>query len=313
MTFAAGFLPSLAAACGSGCLSGSSGRFISSRCHLHKILDITPKGSKNRDKTQVELTEELKRIQKMVKKLLARLQNRIQVRHLALDGHIGNNNALQMVRQCDLHLISKLRCDSKLHFIYDGEQKKNGRRKRYSERIDYRNIPEKYLVETRTEGDIEIRIYHTEMLHSDFAQSLNVVILTKTNTTTGVFANVNLFSSDLDLSWQKIIDWYSLRFQIEFNFRDAKQHWGLEDFMNVKDVPLTNALNLSLFMVNVSRVFLREFRETHPGAGILDLRAYFRAARYFEETIKRLPQKTRTDFIGADFRPGRLVRLYSSC
>ena len=250
-----------------------------------------PKGSKNRDKTQVELTEELKRIQKMVKKLLARLQNRIQVRHLALDGHFGNNNALQMVRQCDLHLISKLRCDSKLHFIYDGEQKKNGRRKRYGERIDYRNIPEKYLVETRTEGDIEIRIYHTEMLHSDFAQSLNVVILTKTNTTTGVFANVSLFSSDLHLSWQKIIDWYSLRFQIEFNFRDAKQHWGLEDFMNVKDVPLTNALNLSLFMVNVSRVFLREFRETHPGAGILDLRAYFRAARYFEETIKRLPQK----------------------
>ena len=27
--------------------------------------------------------------------------------------------------------------------------------------------------------------------------------------------------------------YYSLRFQIEFNFRDAKQFWGFEDFMNV--------------------------------------------------------------------------------
>ena len=31
--------------------------------------------------------------------------------------------------------------------------------------------------------------------------------------------------------YQTVIDYYSLRFQIEFNFRDAKQFWGLEDFI----------------------------------------------------------------------------------
>jgi len=31
-----------------------------------------------------------------------------------------------------------------------------------------------------------------------------------------------------------VIKSYSLCFQIEFNFRDAKQYWGLEDFMNVE-------------------------------------------------------------------------------
>ena len=120
---------------------------------------------------------------------------------------------------------------------------------------------------------------------------LNVVIITKTNLKTGAFANVNLFSSDLELAYDKIIDFYSLRFQIEFNFRDAKQYWGLEDFMNIKEVPLTNALNLSLFMVNLSQVLLREFRQTHHDSGIPDLKAYYRAAKYFEETIKMLPQK----------------------
>jgi len=115
--------------------------------------------------------------------------------------------------------------------------------------------------------------------------------MTKTHLKSGAFANVNLFSSDLELSDQQIIDWYSLRFQIEFNFREAKQHWGLEDFMNIKEVPLTNALNLSLFMVNLSQVLLREFRQTHPKSGVLDLKAYFRAAKYFEETIIMLPEK----------------------
>jgi putative transposase len=61
--------------------------------------------------------------------------------------------------------------------------------------------------------------------------------------------------------------------------------------MNIKEVPLTNALNLSLFMVNVSQVLLREFRQTNPESGILDLKASFRAAKYFEESIKMLPEK----------------------
>lgn len=250
-----------------------------------------PIGSKNRDKTQVELTPELLRIQAMIKKRLAMLKELVTVRHIALDGHFGNNNALQMVLQCGLHLISKLRCDSALYFVYDGLQKKKGPRKKYGEKIDYRSIPQKYLVEKRTEGTIETRIYQAQMLHRDFAQPLNVVIITKTNPQTGAFANVNLFSSALDCSSEKIIDYYSLRFQIEFNFRDAKQHWGLEDFMNIKEIPLTNALNLSLFMVNLSQVLLGDFREPNPASGVLDLKAYFRAAKYFEETIKMLPQK----------------------
>ena len=250
-----------------------------------------PKGSKNRDKTQVDLTPELKRIQNMIQKQLEMLQGIVTICHLALDGHFGNNNALQMVLQCGLNLISKLRCDSALYFRYEGIQKKKGPRKKYGQKVDYRNIPDKYLVQKSTDGDIETRTYQAEMLHKEFAQPLNVVIITKTNLKTGAFANVNLFSSDLELSWEKIIDYYSLRFQIEFNFRDAKQYWGLEDFMNTKEVPLTNALNLSLFMVNVSQVLLREFRKTNPDSGVLDLKAYFRAAKYFAETIKMLPQK----------------------
>ena len=174
-----------------------------------------PKGSKNRDKTQIELTAELKRIQKMVKNQLAALQNLVTVRYLALDGHFGNNHALQMVRQCGLQLISKLRHDAALHFIYDGKQKRKGRRKKYGQKINYRHILEKYLVEQSTQRNIQTRIYQAVMLHQDFAQALNVVIITKTNLKSGAFANVNLFSSDLELPYDKIIDFYRLRFQIE--------------------------------------------------------------------------------------------------
>jgi len=52
----------------------------------------------------------------------------------------------------------------------------------------------------------------------------------------------------LTLPYDQLIDYYRLRFQIEFNFRDAKQFWGLEDFMNVTQTAVTNAANLALFM-----------------------------------------------------------------
>jgi|GEM_PF-4999176 len=61
---------------------------------------------------------------------------------------------------------------------------------------------------------------------------------------------------DLELSYEKVIDYYKLRFQIEFNFRDGKQFWGLEDFMNQKEIAVTNAVNLSFFMVNLSDYLL---------------------------------------------------------
>jgi putative transposase len=140
------------------------------------------------------------------------------------------------------------------------------------------------------------------MLHKAFAQALNVVIIVKTNLKTGARAHVVLFSSDLDLPYDQLVDFYALRFQIEFNFRDAKQHWGLDDFMNVNPVPVTNAANLALFMVNVAQQLLRDFRRSHPQAGVLDLKACFCGRKYVDATLELLPQKP---------EPILLARIYA--
>jgi putative transposase len=116
------------------------------------------------------------------------------------------------------------------------------------------------------EEQIETRIYQAPLRHKEFAQPLNVVIIAKTNLKTQARAHVILFSSDLTLPYATLIDYYSLRFQIEFVFRDAKQYWGLEDFMNVSRVAVTNAANLALFMVNLAAVLLRDLRRTDPTA-----------------------------------------------
>ena len=130
-----------------------------------------------------------------------------------------------------------------------------------------------------------------QLLHKEFTQPLNVVIIAKTNLRTQARAHVVLFSSDLALAYAPLVDYYGLRFQIEFNFRDAKQYWGLEDFMHVTPTGVTNAANLSLFMVNVSYCLRADVRQHHPDYSILDLKADCRGYKYVEETIKLLPEK----------------------
>jgi hypothetical protein len=250
-----------------------------------------PKGSRNKNKAEVVLNPELQRIQKMLLTFRNTIQGTIHLTYLVLDGHFGNHPALHMVRQCQLHLISKLRSDAALFFPYIGPSPKRGPRPRLGERVNMHKIPEVYLKETKVEDGIQTCTYQMQLLHREFPESLNVVILLKTNLETKAWAHVILFSSDLELSYDKLIDFYSLRFQIEFNFRDAKQFWGLEDFMNITPTAVTNAANLSLFMVDVSQVLMCEYRQNDPNFSILDLKAYYRGYRYVTETIQMLPQK----------------------
>jgi putative transposase len=133
--------------------------------------------------------------------------------------------------------------------------------------------------------------YQVQLLHKEFTQPLNVVIIVKTNLRTQARAHVILFSSDLALAYALLVDYYGLRFQIEFNFRDAKQYWGLEDFMNVTPTGVTNAANLSLFMVNVAYCLRTASHPRDSDYSVLDLKADCRGYKYVEETIQMLPEK----------------------
>ena len=260
-----------------------------------------PKGSKNKNKTEVILTSELLRIQKMINSLFKLLGDFIPLTYLVLDGHFGNNNALQMARQVNLHIISKLRYDSALYIPYQNPAPNKRSRRKYSDRIDCHNIPQKYLCKSTIEDEIRTDIYQATLLHKEFAQALNVVILVKTNLKTNARSHVILFSSDLKLSYEKIIDYYKLRFQIEFNFRDAKQFWGLEDFMNLSQTAVTNAANLAFFMVNLSHHLLADFRILNPDSGIIDLKAHYRGFRYVHEVLKMLPEIPEPILLGQIF------------
>ena len=258
----------------------------------HKKAKGRPKGSLNKDKKQLELSPELLRVNGLLAKTLKLLRVFVKLKYLALDGHFGHNQAVLMTLENDLHLVSKLRKDSALCELFEGEYRGFGRKTEYGKQLDYENLPQKYWKKAKREGQIITNYYQGIFVHRNFGMKLNVVIIERINVQTKKIGTAILFSSDLELGWEKMLEYYSLRFQIEFNFRDAKQHFGLEDFMNTTQSGVENAANLALMMVNVSAKLLKN--EEANCVGIEDLKTHFRGVKYALEVIKILQEKAET-------------------
>ena len=183
----------------------------------HKKAKGRPKGSLNKDKKQLDLSPELLRINGLLAKTLKLLRQFVKLKYLALDGHFGHNQAVLMTVLNGLHLISKLRKDSALCEMFEGEYGGKGRKTEFGNRLEYENLPQKYWKKGKREGEIITNYYQGIFLHRNFGMKLNVVIIERIDVQTKKIGNAILFSSDLELGWEKLLEYYSLRFQIEFN------------------------------------------------------------------------------------------------
>ena len=250
------------------------------------------KGSLNKDKKELNLSPELLRINDVLSGLLKLLRVFIKVKYLALDGHFGHHQAVLMAMENDLQLISKMRKDAALYEKYEGEYSGRGAKKKYGTRLRFDLMPIKYLKKSEQVGEIITNYYQGVFLHKDFGQAINVVIMVKLNSKTQKAGHAILFSSDVQLGWEKLINYYSLRFQIEFNFREAKQHFGLEDFMTTTEKGVENAANLAFLMVLLSAKLLKNSNEKR--VGVVDLKTHFRGVKYAVEAIKILLEKPET-------------------
>ncbi len=107
-----------------------------------------------------------------------------------------------------LSLISKLRKDSALCEVFAGEYGGKGRKKEYGKRLDYENLPQKYWKKSKREGEIITNYYQGIYLHRNFGMKLNVVIIERIDLKTKKTGQALLFSSDLELGWEKLLEYY---------------------------------------------------------------------------------------------------------
>jgi len=258
-----------------------------------------PKGSKNKTHTKqyTGLSLSFESLLSLILPLLVVVN--IIPAYVVADGAYGSKTFLLITRELGQHLISKLRVNTALYLPYaekKGAKKRRGRKPKYGSKIDYDTLtPESaYYVKTTQEEDkpeVSIQIYQISKVWVKFLPVLiNVVIFKAVNTKTGKVGRRILFSTDLNLSAELMIQYYCLRFKIEFNFRDAKQHFGLAHFRAYKQRQVQNSVGLAFFMVNFTNIIRKIVIDMFclDQVSILDLKALSNAEKHYDRLLKVL-------------------------
>ncbi len=244
------------------------------------------KGSKNKVKVKVE-SESSRVLEVLLTRILPFLASvLIHPSYLVGDGAYGNVTGCLIAAEHNLALISKLHYNSALYYP---PVKGSGKRK-YGERVDFESL-DAHKIDEKEEDDCIFTFFQIEKVQTrNIDQLLNVVIIRCYSKKSKKYGFVILFSTDLVLEGMTLVDYYALRFQIEFNFRNAKQYFGLSDFKSTKSTQVTNAIGLAFFMDNLSTVLMQTTKEKAnlEFLSILDLKACFRAI-FFSQRLNNTP------------------------
>jgi hypothetical protein len=198
--------------------------------------------------TQGEVASTSERVKGYISQLQAakpHLPSSIQ--YLAADSFYSKKSFVDSVCALNLHLISKLRKDANLRYLYTGKQKARGAHRKYGEKVLMGALSQMELV-----GEVEpgVTLYTQVVWHVSLKRCIRLAYLVNAN----LSVSIALFSTDLKIDPRKIYSYYKARFQIEFVFRDAKQFTGLGDCQSRQKARLSFHFNASLSALNLAKV-----------------------------------------------------------
>jgi putative transposase len=246
------------------------------------------KGSKNKPR-QTNQTASFRTFKALWQETMSSLKKYlpfIKLTHLVADSAYGTLDYLQLASTYQLHIVSRLCSNAALYQPYEGTYSGIGRKKRYGTKWDLFNLEEKYLKKSILQQAYAYRFYEFEALSQSIKGIRLKVVVLKTTRLQDQKESINVFfSNDLSLDYLTMIDYYTLRFQIEFDFRDAKQHFGLSDFKNYTQANLTCFVNLSFLLCLMSKILLGQNLHKQQ-MSILDLKILFNARNTAKKIFK---------------------------
>jgi hypothetical protein len=168
--------------------------------------------------------------------------------YLTVDGYFMKKTFIEPVLGMGLQIITRMRPDANLQYIYNGPQKQGrGRKRTNGGKVNVKNIDKRRW--KRCYEDDHMEVFELIVKCVTLKRKVKVVYL-KYKKGNGYTI---LLSTDMHLKGEMIIKYYSLRFQIEFLIRDAKQYTGLEECQAISETKLYNHFNLSLMTVSLMK------------------------------------------------------------
>jgi hypothetical protein len=174
--------------------------------------------------------------------------------YMVADSYFAKSEAVQAITDLGMHFISRLRDDAVLFYPYTGPKSTGkGAPKKYAGKVN-RFEPDMNFF-SLCYNTAELKVYNAIVYCKAFdKRKINLSIAVFYNKQGKEAARKLYFSTDLKMDGTKIVSYYRSRFQIEFIYRDAKQHCGLEDCQARSKNKLDFHFNAALTTVNLAKI-----------------------------------------------------------
>ena len=204
--------------------------------------------------------------------------------HLAVDGYFSKKTFVdQILAATNLQIISKLRSDANLRYLYKGPKRQGrGRPKKYDGKVDPKNIDKRRFRSVYQDQDVII--YQARVWSWSLKRTINVAYVEFLSQGQAKVKYALYYSTDLELGGKWIYRYYKARFQIEFLFRDAKQHTGLSQCQARSENKIYFHTNTALTAVSIAKMaHYFEQNEKQTTYSIADIKT-----SYFNELMLNL-------------------------
>jgi len=171
---------------------------------------------------------------------------------MVADAYFSKKKVVDTMLSLGLHFFSRLRDDSVLMYIYQGEPTGlKGRPKKYDGQVNKDVLNMSYFIEDFLSN--EMKIYSATVYCKAFKREIKLAVAIFYKDGKEI-ARKLYFSTDIEMCAKKIVQYYRSRFQIEFLYRDAKQHCGLTNCQARSENKLNFHFNAALTAVNVAKI-----------------------------------------------------------
>ena len=235
----------------------------------------------------IDLRDDEKLIAFYVRKIMEKKDDLLKIsKYLVADAYFSKVTFVKPFVDAGFHIVSRLRDDADLQYIFLGEQKKGkGRSQKYDGKIHFKTLKNEYA---KLVSEIESEKIYSLIAHSkSLKMNVNLVVVFTKNKKEA-WSHKIYFSTDLLKNWNEILEMYRLRFQIEFLYRDAKQFTGLNDCQARSRSKLNFHWNMSLTAVNLAKIaYWIPKKDEKPNEEVVFSMADIKTQNYNELLMRR--------------------------
>lgn len=176
---------------------------------------------------------------------------------LAVDAYFTKRRFIDPIcEMTDLQIVGRLRDDANLRYLFKEKQTgQRGRPKQYAGKINVKQIDKRRIL--KEYQDDEVRIYAAVVNSVGLKRNIKLCYVEFLDPKGEVSGAKMFFSTDLEMEGLRILYCYRARFQMEFNFRDAKHFTGLQTGQARSKKKIHYHVNASLTAASIAKCIQR--------------------------------------------------------